>query len=368
MSRIVVKIGSNILTEPTGGLSQKRIFAISDDVAEVCDAGHEVVIVSSGAIAAGMEKMGLTEKPKEIMLKQAAAAAGQSSLMRLYEKSFQRHEKKVAQILLSRGVVSFRPTYLNSRNTLVTLLEYGLIPIVNENDTVATDELKFGDNDQLAAIVAGLIDADRLIILSDVEGLYSSDPKKDKDAKIIPHVHEITADLKAMAGGAGSKVGTGGMYSKILAAKKATSFGIPVNIIFGAKKGLLVSLINGEHHGTEFVAKKKSITSRKGWIAYAVRPKGTLVLDQGAVNALIKGGKSLLPSGIVAIEGSFNRDEAVFCADNEGNKIAKGIVNYSSDEVAKIKGKKSADIEKILGIKREDEVIHRDDLVVMQIG
>jgi glutamate 5-kinase len=315
-----------------------------------------------------MEKMGLTEKPREVMLKQAAAAAGQSSLMRAYEKSFQRHGKKVAQILLSRGVVSFRPTYLNSRNTLITLLEYGLIPIVNENDTVATDELKFGDNDQLAAIVAGLIDADRLVILSDVEGLYSADPKKDRNAKIIPYVNEITSDLKAMAGGAGSKVGTGGMYSKILAAKKATSFGIPVNIIQGAKKGLLVSLMKGEHQGTEFVAKRKCISSRKGWIAYAVRPKGSLILDSGAVNALIRGGKSLLPSGILRIEGSFNRDDAVFCADGSGNNIAKGIVNYSSDEIAKIRGRKSTEIEKILGSKREDEVIHRDDLVVMQIG
>jgi glutamate 5-kinase len=368
MSRIVVKIGSNILTESAGGLSQARINAIVNDIAEVCNAGHEVVIVSSGAIAAGMEKMGLTEKPREIMLKQAAAAAGQSSLMRAYEKSFQRHDRKVAQILLTRGVVSFRPTYLNSRNTLNTLLEYGLIPIVNENDTVATDELKFGDNDQLAAIVAGLIDADRLVILSDVEGLFSADPKKNRDAALIPYVREITADLKNVASGAGSLVGTGGMYSKVLAAKKATSFGITVNIIVGTKKGLLVSLIKGEHQGTEFTATKKSMNSRKGWIAYAVKPKGTITLDQGAVNALLKGGKSLLPSGVTGIEGSFSRDEAVFCADNEGNRIAKGIVNYSSDELEKIKGSKTSDIEKILGAKREDEVIHRDDLVVMQIG
>lgn len=368
MSRIVVKIGSNILTESSAGLSAKRIQAIARDVASVCEAGHEVVIVSSGAIAAGMEKMGLTEKPREIMLKQAAAAAGQSSLMRAYEKAFQRYDKKVAQILLTRGVVSFRPTYLNSRNTLITLLEYGLIPIVNENDTVATDELKFGDNDQLAAIVAGLIDADRLIILSDVEGLYSSDPKKDKKAQIIPRICEITSELKSIAGGTGSKVGTGGMYSKVMAAKKAASFGIPVTIISGAKKGLLVGIMNGEKHGTEFVADKKSMNSRKGWIAYAVNPKGTLVLDQGAVNAVLKGGKSLLPSGIVSIEGSFSRDEAVFCADNAGNKIAKGIVNYSSDELEKIKGCKSCDIEKILGAKRDDEVIHRDDMVVLQIG
>src|SRR5512135_106412 len=237
MSRIVVKIGSNILTESTGRLNHKSIHAIAHDVAEVCKTGYEVVVVSSGAIAAGMDKLGLAEKPKEIELKQAAAAAGQSSLMRAYERSFRRHGKNVAQVLLTREVVTFRPTYLNSRNTLNTLLSYGLVPIVNENDTVATDEIKFGDNDRLAAIVAGLIDADRLVILSDVEGLYSSDPKKDRKAQIIPYVNEVTPKLESIAGGAGSIVGTGGMYSKLLAAKKATSFGINVNIISGKKKG-----------------------------------------------------------------------------------------------------------------------------------
>jgi glutamate 5-kinase len=366
MSRIVVKIGSNILTESTGGLNFKRIHAIAHDVADACDAGHEVVIVSSGAIAAGMKKMGLTEKPKEIVLKQAAAAAGQSSLMRAYERSFRRRHKKVAQVLLTRGVVSVRPTYLNSRNTLTTLLSYGLIPIVNENDTVATDEIKFGDNDQLAAIVAGLIEADRLIILSDVDGLYSTDPKKDRTAQIIQHVSEVTPSFESMAGGAGSRVGTGGMYSKLLAAKKATSFGICVNIISGKKGGLLLSLLSGHHHGTEFAAGKRHMTSRKGWIAYATKPKGTLVLDDGAVNALLKGGKSLLPSGIVRIEGIFEHREAVFCVDESGNRIAKGIVNYSSVELEKIKGRRTSEIEKILGTKHEDEIIHRDNLVVLQ--
>jgi glutamate 5-kinase len=366
MSRIVVKIGSNILTESTGRLNYKRIHAIAHDVAEVCKAGYEVVVVSSGAIAAGMDKLGLTEKPKEIELKQAAAAAGQSSLMRAYERSFGRHGKKVAQVLLTREVVTFRPTYLNSRNTLNTLLSYGLVPIVNENDTVATDEIKFGDNDRLAAIVAGIIDADRLVILSDVEGLYSSDPKKDRKAQIIPYVNEVTPKLESIAGGAGSIVGTGGMYSKLLAAKKATSFGIGVNIISGKKKGLLVSLLSGHHQGTEFVAGKRHMTSRKGWIANAMRPNGKLVLDQGAVNALMNAGRSLLPSGIVMAEGTFDRGDAVFCLDQAGNRIAKGIVNYSSDEIERIKGKKTTEIEKILGMKREDEIIHRDDLVVFQ--
>ncbi len=368
MSRIVVKIGSNILTESTGGLNYKRIHAIAHDVSLVCGAGYEVVVVSSGAIAAGMEKMGLTEKPREIVLKQAAAAAGQSSLMRAYERSFGRHNKKVAQVLLTRGVVSVRPTYLNSRNTLTTLLSYGLIPIVNENDTVATDEIKFGDNDQLAAIVAGLIEADRLIILSDVEGLYTSDPKKDPTARIIPFVREVTPALEAIAGGAGSKLGTGGMYSKLLAAKKATSFGICVNIVSGKQRGLILSLMSGHHHGTEFISKKRGMTSRKGWIAYAMSPKGTLTLDDGAVNAILKGGKSLLPSGIIRIDGSFVNNEAVFCADPAGNRIAKGIVNYSSVDLEKIKGRKTSEIEKILGTKHEDEIIHRDNLVVLQKG
>jgi len=365
MSRLVVKIGSNILTESTGRLNYKRIHAIAHDVSLICDIGYHVVIVSSGAIAAGMEKLGLTEKPKEIVLKQAAAAAGQSSLMRAYERSFARHNKKVAQVLLTRGVVSVRPTYLNSRNTLNALLSYGLVPIVNENDTVATDELKFGDNDQLAAIVAGLINADRLVILSDVDGLYSSDPKKDRKATIIPFVREVTPALESIAGGSGSRVGTGGMYSKLLAARKASSYGISVNIISGKKKGLLLSILSGHHEGTEFISKKRSMTSRKGWIAYAMSPKGTLILDNGAVNALLRGGKSLLPSGIVGIMGSFRHEEAVFCADQEGKRIAKGIVNYSSDELEKIKGKKTSEIERILGAKHEDEIIHRDNMVVL---
>ncbi|HMK61731.1 MAG TPA: glutamate 5-kinase [Dissulfurispiraceae bacterium] len=366
MQRIVVKIGSNILTHSNGRLNHKRIHSIAHDVSLASEAGYEVVLVSSGAIAAGMEKMGLTEKPTEIVLKQAAAAAGQSSLMRIYERSFGRHNKKVAQILLTRNVVSFRPTYLNSRNTLNTLLSYGLIPIVNENDTVATDEIKFGDNDHLAAIVAGLIDADRLIILSDVDGLYSADPKKDDKARIIPFVREITPALEARAGGAGSRVGTGGMYSKLLAAKKATSFGIGVNIISGKRKGLLISLLGGTHHGTEFISKKRDMTSRKAWIAYAMSPRGKLVLDDGAVHALMNGGKSLLPSGIISIEGNFGHNEAVVCLDQNGNRIAKGIVNYSSLELDMIKGKKTSEIQNILGVKHDDEIIHRDNMVILQ--
>lgn len=365
MSRIVIKIGSNILTDKKGGLNPKRIYSIAKDIFDICEAGYEVVIVSSGAVAAGMKKLGLKEKPKDIQLKQAAAAIGQSSLMWAYEKGFSDFGKKVAQVLLTREDFSERGRYLNSKNTIITLLSYGIIPIINENDTVATDEIKFGDNDQLAALVSGLIDAERLIILSDVNGLYSSDPNKNPDAEIIPFVSEITSEFESMAGGAGSAVGTGGMYSKILAAKKAVSYGIRVNIISGRKKGLLVSLLKGIHIGTEFKPHIKKISSRKGWIAYAIKPKGSLVIDDGAVSAILKAGKSLLPSGIIRVEGMFDTGDAVYCVDLRGNRIAKGIVNYSSHDTEKIKGKKTTEIESILGYKYSDEVVHRDNLVLL---
>jgi glutamate 5-kinase len=364
MSRVVVKIGSNILTEKKGGLNSRRVFAIARDVSEAVDAGHEVVIVSSGAVAAGMKKLGLREKPKEIRLKQAAAAVGQSSLMWAYEKSFGEYGKKVAQVLLTREDLSERKRYLNSKNTLTTLISYGIVPIINENDTVATDEIKFGDNDQLAALVSGLIDAERLIILSDVDGLYTANPSTDKAARVIPSVEEITPELEAVAGGSGSAVGTGGMFSKVMAAKKAISYGIGVQIVNGRKKGLVPSLLAGNHHGTEFRPQQKRISSRKGWIAYALRPKGYLVIDDGAVNALMRSGKSLLPSGIVRVEGSFDPGDAVFCVDNHGKKIAKGIVNYSSQDILRIKGRKTSEIESLIGFKYSDEVIHRDNLAM----
>ncbi|MFO0753418.1 MAG: glutamate 5-kinase [Thermodesulfovibrionales bacterium] len=365
MGRVVVKIGSNILAEGGGGLNQKRISALAKDISEAAGSGHEVVIVSSGAVAAGMKKLGLKTKPREICLKQAAAAVGQSSLMWAYEKSFEEFGRKVAQILLTREDFSDRARYLNSKNTLATLLSYGILPIINENDTVATDEIKFGDNDQLAALVSGLIDAERLIILSDVDGLYPSDPKGNAQVRVIPCVDEITPEIEAMAGGAGSAVGTGGMYSKILAAKKAMSYGIKVNVISGKRKGLLLSLLGGEPHGTEFRPRTRSLSSRKGWIAYAIRPKGSLSMDEGAVHAVLKAGKSLLPSGILSVKGAFDTGDAVYCTDSLGRRIAKGIVNYSSLDVERIKGKRTSEIETILGYKYPDEVIHRDNLVVL---
>jgi glutamate 5-kinase len=365
MKRIVVKIGSNILADAKDGFDTKRIYSIAKDVARLIEHGFEVVLVSSGAIAAGMKKLGLKDRPKDVKLKQASAAIGQSSLMWAYEKSFSDFNKKVAQVLLTRDDFSDRRRYINSKNTLTTLLSYGVIPVVNENDTVATDEIKFGDNDNLAALVANLVEAERLVILSDVDGLYTEDPKTHPGAKIIEYVKEITPELEGRAKGPGSVVGTGGMYSKLLATKRALSHGITVHIINGRKEGLLCSLMEGKRSGTLFIPKEGRLSSRKGWIAYSTRAKGSIVVDDGAVKAIIQGGKSLLPSGIVSAEGNFDIGDAIYCLDSKGNRIAKGMTNYSFSEVERIKGKKTSEIEKILGYKYSDEVIHRDNLVLV---
>jgi glutamate 5-kinase len=365
MKRLVVKIGSNIIADVNKGLDTKRIASIASEISELQDTGYDIVIVSSGAIAAGMRKLALKEKPKDIKFKQAAAAVGQSSLMWAYERSFGDYGKKVAQVLLTRDDFSDRKKYINSKNTILTLLSYGIIPIINENDTVATDEIKFGDNDYLASLVAGLIEAERFIILSDVEGLYTEDPRHSAKAKVIEHVEEITPELEKIADSAGSAVGTGGMYSKIIAAKRAVNHGIIVHIISGRKDGLITSLMKGNHYGTVFKPRKEKLSSKKGWIAYGSRSKGSIVIDEGAVRALIQGGKSLLPSGIISVEGDFEIGDAVYCIDSKGNRIAKGLSNYSSLEFGKIKGRKTSEIEKVLGYKYSDEAIHRDNLVLL---
>jgi len=365
VKRLVVKIGSNILASGNDGLDTKRILSIAADMAELHDRGYDLVLVSSGAIAAGMRKLGLKERPKTIKLKQAAAAVGQSSLMWAYEKSFGEYGKKVAQVLLTRDVFDDRKKYINSKNTLLTLLSYHIIPIINENDTVSTDEIRFGDNDFLASLVASLIEAERLVILSDVDGLYTEDPKKNERAELMRIVEEITPELISRAGSAGSVVGTGGMYSKLLAAQRAVNNGIMVHILSGRKRGLLKAHIEGKHQGTVFQPKREKLSSRKGWIAYGSRSKGSVVIDDGAVNALTQGGKSLLPSGILTVEGNFETGDAVYCIDSEGNRIAKGLVNYSSSEIDRIKGKRTTEIEKLLGYKYSDEAIHRDNLVLL---
>lgn len=365
MKRVVIKIGSNILAHDEEGLDIKRITSISREISDVQDKGYDVVLVSSGAIAAGMRKLGLKTKPKDIKQKQAAAAIGQSALMWAYERSFAKCGKKVAQVLLTQDDFADRKRYINSKNTLLTLLSYRVLPIVNENDTVSTDEIKFGDNDHLASLVASLIEAERLIILSDVDGLYSTDPKSDDQAVLIECVDAITPEIEERAGGAGSVVGTGGMYSKVLAAKRAVNHGIIVNIISGKKEGVLTDLMEGRRIGTLFKPGAEKLSSRKGWIAYGSRARGSLILDDGAVKALLERGKSLLPTGIVAIEGEFDIGDAVYCSDLRGKKIAKGLTNYSSSEIGKIRGKKTSQIEEILGYKYSDEAVHRDNLVIL---
>jgi glutamate 5-kinase len=363
--RIVVKIGSNIVAGEGKGLNTRRMRSIASGISELHDMGHEVVVVSSGAVAAGMKKLALREKPRDIKLKQAAAAVGQSALMWTYERCFNEHGKKVAQVLLTRDGLSDRKMYINAKNTLFALLSYGVIPVINENDTVAVDEIRFGDNDNLASLVASLVEAGRLIILSDVEGLYSEDPKRKAAATLIKTVGKITAEMVKKAGDSSSAVGTGGMYSKLMAAQKAVRSGITVNIINGRRPRLLVSLMKGKAHGTEFRPEEARLSARKGWIAFGSRPKGTLTLDDGAKKALVVHRKSLLPSGIVSVKGSFQVGDAVYCVDSGGNRIAKGLTNYSSAEVEKIKGKKTSMIEDALGYRYSDEVVHRDNMVLL---
>ena len=364
MKRVVIKIGSNILASAELGLNSRALRAITKDTSTIIDQGHEVVIVSSGAVAAGLRKLGLKGKPHDIKLQQAAAAIGQSSLMWAYEQSFAHFNKKVAQVLLTRDDIASRHRYINAKNTLFTLMSYSVVPLINENDPVAVDEMKFGDNDMLAALVAGLVEADVLVILSDVDGLYSKDPSK-KDARIIECVKKVTPEIEDLAGGSGSTVGTGGMYSKILAAKQATRHGIPVVIMSGKTRGLLPRLMNGTPAGTYFEPEPQRMSSRKGWIAYGARCKGSIYLDDGAVSALTTMGKSLLPSGINKVEGVFEIGDYINCVTKEGKTIAKGLTNYSSKDLEQIMGKKTAQIEKILGYKYSDEVIHRNNLVVV---
>lgn len=364
MKRLVIKIGSNIIASAEQGLNTKRLQSITKDISDLVDKGIEVVIVSSGAIAAGLKKLGLKEIPKDVKRKQAAAAIGQSTLIWAYERGFAEFSKKVAQVLLTRDDITNRNRYINAKNTLLALMSYDVIPVINENDTVAVDEIKFGDNDLLAAFVANLVEAEMLIILSDVDGLYTKDPAH-KDAELIESVEEITHDIEKLAGGRGSAVSTGGMYSKILAAKQANNHGIPVVIMSGKKSGLLARLLDAEKIGTYFKPKQQKLSSRKGWIAYGLKSKGMVYLDEGAVKALTTHGKSLLPSGITEVEGHFNAGDCISCMNDAGDKIAKGLTNYSSKELEQIKGKKTSEIEKILGCKYSDEVIHRDNLVVV---
>lgn len=364
--RVVIKIGSAVLTGSGDGLDQKRIEQLAAEISAVMDQGRQVILVSSGAIAAGLAKLGLKRtKGMPLPLKQAAAAIGQSGLMWMYEKTFSAHGRKVAQVLLTRDDLSNRQRFLNARSTLHTLLEYEVVPVVNENDTVAVDEIRFGDNDNLSGMVVHVADADLLVILSDIDGLYTADPAVHADATLIPVVERITAEMERGAGDTLTAVGTGGMRSKVMTAKKVGAYGVPMVIANGRQRGVLADLFEGKQVGTLFLPKEVRNRSRQHWIAYSACSTGGIVVDDGGRDALVHKGKSLLPGGIVRVEGSFRAGDCVNCADLRGTVFARGLTKYDSGDVEKIKGLKTQQIAAVLGRKDYDEVIHRDDLVVL---
>ncbi|MBI3630106.1 MAG: glutamate 5-kinase [Candidatus Rokubacteria bacterium] len=364
--RVVVKVGSGLITARDAGLDAARIAALADDLSGVMARGKEVVLVSSGAIVAGMARLGLRERPRSIPEKQAAAAVGQSALMQHYEAAFARHRRPVAQILLTQADVSARARYLNARNTLVTLLGFGVLPIINENDTVAVEEIKFGDNDNLSALVAQLVDADLLVLLTDVDGLYDADPLREPNARKLDMVEAVTPEIERLVWADASRTAVGGMATKLQAAQKAAASGIPMVIASGRDAGALTRLLKGEPVGTWFAPRGDRLAARKRWIAFAVPPQGRLLVDAGARQALTERGKSLLPSGVIEVEGEFDAGEVVaLCGEDDGKEFARGLVNFDARELRKIRRARTAEIEGLLGYKSFDEVIHRDNLVVL---
>jgi len=363
--RVVVKVGSGLITEAGQGPDGKRIAALAADLAAAVGERREVALVSSGAIVTGMARLGLPARPRSIPEKQAAAAVGQSALMWHYEQAFKKHGLKVGQVLLTGQDVGDRGRYLNARNTLLALLDFGVLPIVNENDTVAVDEIKVGDNDNLAALVAHLIDADLLILLTDVDGLYTGDPRRDPSARRLDTVEVVNEDIRRLVFDEAGAVSVGGMATKLEAAQKAGASGIPMVIANGREPAVVERLLKGELLGTYFQPRDDRLAARKRWIGYAVRPQGRLTVDAGAKKALTERGKSLLPSGLVEISGEFQAGEVVALAGAEGGDFARGLVNYDAAELRKIRGAKTADIERALGYKGVGEVIHRDNLVVL---
>ncbi|MFZ5641287.1 MAG: glutamate 5-kinase [Bacillota bacterium] len=363
VNRIVVKVGSSTLSHATGKLNLNRMEQLVRELADLRNQGKEVVLVSSGAQAAGIGKLGLARKPRTIPEKQATAAVGQGILMHMYEKLFAEYGVVVAQVLLTREDMSDRKRFLNARNALNALLDYEAIPVINENDTIAVDEIKLGDNDTLSALVACLIDADLLLILSDIDGLYSGNPQENPDAALINEVEEITPEIESLAGGAGSGLGTGGMATKLLAGRIAINSGFPMVIANGRKAGVIRRVVAGEPMGTLFLPRENRLQIKKKWIAFGSSVQGRIIVDGGAGRALLEHGKSLLPSGVVDVEGCFGIGNTVSVVCGSG-EIARGIVNYPSEEIIRIKGKKTSEIKKILGYKDYDEIIHRDNLVV----
>jgi glutamate 5-kinase len=360
--RVVVKVGTNALTNATGRFHRKHFEQLAGEIASAA-ATREVVVVSSGAVAFGVERLGLEGRPKDVPGKQACAAVGQSRLMRAWEEAL--HPKVVAQVLLTHDDVQERRRYLNARHALERLLAQGVIPVINENDTVSADEIKFGDNDTLAGLVAGLVDADLLVILSDVDGLYDEDPRQNPKAQRLGYVPAVTRELLAKAGASGSKVGTGGMATKVRAAARASELGIRCVICAGLTAGRLEQVLAGEEVGTLFDATTARTKARSAWIAHALKARGRLTVDDGAKRAIAERNKSLLPSGVRKVEGRFDKGDPVDIATADGDVFARGLAAYDSNELQRIAGKKTSQIEAELGYRGLDEAVHKDDLVVL---
>ncbi len=361
--RIVVKVGSNVLTA-SDGLNLYAVRSISRQICRLIDRNLEVILVTSGAMAAGLKKIGLAARPEDTPGRQAIAAVGQAGLIMEYDHAFDRYGIKVAQILLTSDDLNDRQRYLNARNTIHTLLSWGVLPIVNENDTVRVESIQFGDNDNLAAMIGLLMDADLYINLTDIDGLFTRDPRQHDDAEFIGEVPHIGPEIEKIAGTIPGALGTGGMQSKIRAAKKVTAVGTPMVIANGGKENILIQILDGDPLGTFFIPKKKRLTRRKCWIGYSVRPEGVLRIDDGAAAALVTRGKSLLPSGIVAVEGTFEIGAPVECCLKGETALGVGLVNYSAEDIRRIKGLHSQQIAEVLGSRPYDEVIHRDNLTI----
>ena len=361
--RIVVKVGSGVLAG-ADGLDSRRIGRLTSQITDCRVNGREVVLVSSGAIAAGFKKVGLGERPRTVQQQQACAAVGQARVMYTWEKCFERRGYKVAQVLLTADDLSHRRRYLNARNTMTTLLEWGVIPIVNENDTVVVAEIKYGDNDTLAGLVTSLIEADLFINLTDIDGLYDADPRRNPDARFVGVVENVGARIEAMAGRIPGALGAGGMFTKIKAARRLARLGVPSIIANGKKNGTLGRILDGEPLGTLFLPGANILKPRKHWIAFTAKSRGRVVVDKGARRALVERGKSLLPTGVLSIHERFNPGDCVQVMDERGDLVAVGLTNYSSDELHHIAGRHTSEIESVLGYKHSDEVIHRDNMVL----
>ena len=365
--RLVAKVGSALVTNGGAGIDRSAITRWASDVAALRATGVQVILVSSGAVAEGMARLGWSERPKAMSELQAAAAVGQMGLVNVYEQAFAAHGLHTAQVLLTHEDLADRKRYLNARSTLLALLKHNVIPIINENDTVTTDEIRFGDNDTLGALVANLVDAQTLVLLTDQRGLYTADPRRDATAEFISEGRADDPQYEAMAGGVGTRISRGGMLTKIQAARRAANTGIHTVIASGHEPNVLQRVLGGESLGTLLYAPEASLGKRKSWLADHLQLRGKVTLDAGARKALLHGGRSLLPIGVISVAGEFERGEVIGCVDESGHELARGLTNYSSSEALRIMRKPSSEIESVLGYVDEDELIHRDNLVVTNV-